>query len=626
MNIGASTSQQRSRVRRYNSTELLAILEESSSDEGEFVASDNEHDYIPLVEESRFEISDVEPEAEVENEIDSYDSDASFEGESLENILIAKDGTRWQSEPLPRTQTSNRNILRQRGGAASFSKLYNQMEIFKNILSNEMCDIILRETNRKGTKVTEAYNNRLMENYPDISKRPKQKIFKPFTEQELDAFFGILIFSGVHRSNKEHLTELWKSSHLPLFRAAMSHDRFKMLLRFIRFDNDVTRLERLLADKAAAIRDIWTMFISNLKKLYKPRECITVDKQLYGYRGRTRFTQYMPSKPEKYGIKIFWACDANNSYPLNGLIYTGKSSDGMRQTNVGECTVLDLVAKYKNSGLNVTTDNFFTSLQLAHSLNSWNMTLVGTVRKNKRFLPANMQAHKERSIYSSNFAFSKAATVCSYVPKKKKAVIMLSSMHMSPVIESYKETAKPEIILYYNKTKSGVDNMDKLLAEYTVKRRTNRWPLALFYNIIDIAALAAYIIYMEHNPQLTSSDRRRKFLKSLSLQLCSKNIEERSKNCIVTSKLHVRSAMQDVLGRELRPSISSGPTTSISQTRRDSTGRVAVVGSCYLCRELKRKQRKTRKACTNCRKPICDEHAVTRPTCNTCFESCTNSV
>ncbi|CAH2088484.1 unnamed protein product [Euphydryas editha] len=113
MNIGASTSKQRSRVRRYNSTELSAILAESSSDEGEFVASDNEHDYIPLVEEGGLEISDVEPQGEVENEIDSYDSDASFEGESFENILIAKDGTQWQSDPLPRTRTSSRNIIRQ---------------------------------------------------------------------------------------------------------------------------------------------------------------------------------------------------------------------------------------------------------------------------------------------------------------------------------------------------------------------------------------------------------------------------------------------------------------------------------------------------------------------------------
>lgn len=123
---------------------------------------------------------------------------------------------------------------------------------------------------------------------------------------------------------------------------------------------------------------------------------------------------------------------------------------------------------------------------------------------------------------------------------------------------------------------------------------------------------------MKHNPQFVSSDRRRKLLKSLSLQLFGKNIE--------LSELDVRSAMQDVIGQELRLSISSGFTTSISQTRRDSTGRVAVVGSCYICRELKRKQRKTRKACTNCRRPVCDEHAVTRPKCNNCFESCANSV
>ena len=112
MNIGASSSKQKSRVRRYNSTELQAILAESSSDEGDFVASKNEQGYIPVVEDGGLEISDVEPEAKVENGIDSYDSEASFEGESFKNIFIAKDGTRWQPDPLARTQTSSRNIIR----------------------------------------------------------------------------------------------------------------------------------------------------------------------------------------------------------------------------------------------------------------------------------------------------------------------------------------------------------------------------------------------------------------------------------------------------------------------------------------------------------------------------------
>lgn len=48
--------------------------------------------------------------------------------------------------------------------------------------------------------------------------------------------------------------------------------------------------------------------------------------------------------------------------------------------------------------------------------------------------------------------------------------------------------------------------MNKLLEEYTTKPSENRWPLALFHNIIDVAALAAYIIYMVQNGQFTSSE------------------------------------------------------------------------------------------------------------------------
>jgi len=44
--------------------------------------------------------------------------------------------------------------------------------------------------------------------------------------------------------------------------------------------------------------------------------------------------------------------------------------------------------------------------------------------------------------------------------------------------------------------------MDKLLGEYSAHRKTNRWPLALFYNILDVAALAAYLIYKANNEMI----------------------------------------------------------------------------------------------------------------------------
>jgi len=50
---------------------------------------------------------------------------------------------------------------------------------------------------------------------------------------------------------------------------------------------------------------------------------------------------------------------------------------------------------------------------------------------------------------------------------------------------------KPEIISHYNANKGGVDNMDHLAGTYSVKRKSNRWPLVLFFNMMDVAAIAA---------------------------------------------------------------------------------------------------------------------------------------
>ncbi|KAJ8888478.1 hypothetical protein PR048_007968 [Dryococelus australis] len=56
---------------------------------------------------------------------------------------------------------------------------------------------------------------------------------------------------------------------------------------------------------------------------------------------------------------------------------------------------------------------------------------------------------------------------------------------------SYK---KPKIIDFYNKTKAGVDSLDQKCATYTVGRRTRRWILAIWFAIMDIAAVNAHLV------------------------------------------------------------------------------------------------------------------------------------
>lgn len=50
-------------------------------------------------------------------------------------------------------------------------------------------------------------------------------------------------------------------------------------------------------------------------------------------------------------------------------------------------------------------------------------------KKNKPYIPSVMKANKTREQYSTVFGFHEKVTMCSYVPKKNKAVILMSTMH-----------------------------------------------------------------------------------------------------------------------------------------------------------------------------------------------------
>lgn len=59
---------------------------------------------------------------------------------------------------------------------------------------------------------------------------------------------------------------------------------------------------------------------------------------------------------------------------------------------------------------------------------------------------------------------------------------------------------KPDIILHYNATKSGVDNMDHMVSLYSCKCKINRWPMVMFFNMVDVAALASFVLWISKEP------------------------------------------------------------------------------------------------------------------------------
>ena len=100
----------------------------------------------------------------------------------------------------------------------------------------------------------------------------------------------------------------------------------------------------------------------------------------------------------------------------------------------------------------------------------------------------------------------------SYVPQKNEAVILLSTMHHGIIIVEEDPKKRPEVIKFDNETKIGVDLVDQMVQTYTCKRQSRRWPLILFYNVLDIEALNAYTVFRRVYPDYLSGrcSRRRR--------------------------------------------------------------------------------------------------------------------
>ena len=214
---------------------------------------------------------------------------------------------------------------------------------------------------------------------------------------------------------------------------------------------------------------------------------------MVGYRGRIPGTTYMPSKPRKYGLKIFWVCVSSTGYALNAIAYGGKEG-GQVHRNLGQDIVLRLLEPYYGTGRDVCTDNFFTSYNLAKLLLEKSLTIFGTIRNHRRKIPHSLNNRME--FYSCTFLYNHDDGVClvAYQTKRnKKPVVLLSSTHTNSSVTA-DECKKPFMILDYNQREGDVDMFDENLEEFSCRRKTVRWPLLFFYNMLDAAANNSYIL------------------------------------------------------------------------------------------------------------------------------------
>ena len=322
-------------------------------------------------------------------------------------------------------------------------------------------------------------------------------------------------------------------------------------------------------------------------------ELTCIDEMLVGFRGRCRFRMYLPNKPRKYGLKIMALTDARTHYFYNGYIYSGKESDGLLLTHEERAllkptqSVLTLCRPIFNSNRNVTADNWFSSIEVMDELKKRGLTYVGTLKQNKKEIPKEFLPNRIREEGSSIYGFAKDYTIVSHVRKKGKCVVLISSMHHTA--NEDQETGKPEIISFYNQTKGGVDALDQKCTTYSTNRRTRRWPMTIFFTILNIAGINAHILHGCYKNNQTI--KRKEFCKILSRQLAEPYLNARLCNSRIPRELRLN------IGRILKKPLPMEEKEDANPNQKRKR--------CGIC--VRSNDKKTKMSCSKCLKPMCGD-------------------
>ncbi|XP_033224063.1 uncharacterized protein LOC117177460 [Belonocnema kinseyi] len=109
------------------------------------------------------------------------------------------------------------------------------------------------------------------------------------------------------------------------------------------------------------------------------------------------------------------------------------------------------------------------------------------------------------------------------ITKKKKAVIVLSTLHDSDSIDGF--TGKPIQVKDYNFTKGGVDTVDLIRSRISTSRVAKRWPMVVFFRLLDLAGINSLRIFQFNNPLQVKKNDRKYYLYDLSLELMNENLK-----------------------------------------------------------------------------------------------------
>ena len=175
------------------------------------------------------------------------------------------------------------------------------------------------------------------------------------------------------------------------------------------------------------------------------------------------------------------------------------------------------MSPYRYTNICVYMDNYYSSPALFMHLKARGILACGTVHKNRKGLPSQLYQECMPRGYHMNKGECKVAQkddLTFAVWQDTKPVLVLSNFH-SPGDRghvrrkandgTHRDIVAPQMIVDYQENMRGVDVCDQLVGYYMLSHRSKKWWRRIFFYMLSVSVVNAYIIAKDQNEEATKS-------------------------------------------------------------------------------------------------------------------------
>ena len=173
---------------------------------------------------------------------------------------------------------------------------------------------------------------------------------------------------------------------------------------------------------------------------------------------------------------------------------------------------MQLMSHFLLSYHHVYADNYLTSVFLAEDLLQADTYLCGTIRPSRRAYPNSLAGAVVCQGESVKWRNECGVMLIKWRDKRDVFLIATNDDGKDHVKQTRRhrqqiELSVPECVRKYNLSMGGVDRLDQFRSYYGVGRSGRRWWKYVFWGVLNIAVINAYIIWLACNRPLPSNAR-----------------------------------------------------------------------------------------------------------------------